>query len=86
MSDSVTPWTIARQAPLFWDSPGKNTGVGCHSLLQGMFLTEESNRNLLHGQVDSLPLSLQGSPNTSIPYAHLPAVGLVMSSCLLTSS
>ena len=23
-----------------WDSPGKNTGVGCHSLLQGIFLTQ----------------------------------------------
>ena len=27
----MTPWTAARQAPLFMDSPGKNTGVGCHS-------------------------------------------------------
>ena len=35
----VTPWTIAHQAPL-WDSPGKNTGVGCHFLLQGIFLTK----------------------------------------------
>ena len=34
----VTPWTIAFQAPL-WNSPGKNTGVGCHSVLQGIFLT-----------------------------------------------
>ena len=24
------PWTVARQAPLSMDSPGKNTGVGCH--------------------------------------------------------
>ena len=31
----VTPWTIACQAPCPWDSPGNNTGVGCHSLLQG---------------------------------------------------
>ena len=23
-----------------WDSPGKNTGVGCHALLQGIFLTQ----------------------------------------------
>ena len=23
-----------------WDSPGKNTGVGCHALLQGLFLTQ----------------------------------------------
>ena len=28
------PWTIACQAPRSWDSPGKNTGVGCHFLFQ----------------------------------------------------
>ena len=33
-----------------WDSPGKNTGVGCHFLLQGIFLTQESNPCLLHWQ------------------------------------
>ena len=31
-----------------WDSPGKNTGVGCHFLLQGIFLTQGSNLHLLH--------------------------------------
>ena len=30
------------------DSPGKNTGVGCHALLQGIFPTQESNLGLLH--------------------------------------
>ena len=29
----ATPWTVARQAPVSWDSPGKNTGVGCQCLL-----------------------------------------------------
>ena len=29
------------------DSPGKNTGVGCHALLQGIFLTQESSLHLL---------------------------------------
>ena len=43
----VTPWTTARQAPL-WNSPGKNTEVGSHSLLQGIFPTEGSNPGLLH--------------------------------------
>ena len=33
-----------------WDSPGKNTGVGCHSLLQGIFLTQGLNPHLLHCQ------------------------------------
>ena len=32
------------------DSPGKNTRVGCHALLQGIFLTQESNRTLLHSR------------------------------------
>ena len=31
-----------------WDSPDKNTGVGCHALLQGIFLTQGSNLGLLH--------------------------------------
>ena len=31
----ATLWTIAH-----WDSSGKNTGVGCHFLLQGIFLTQ----------------------------------------------
>ena len=30
------------------DSPGKNTGVGCHFLLQGIFLTQGLNLGLLH--------------------------------------
>ena len=30
------------------DSPGKNTGVGCHALLQGIFPTQASNPGLLH--------------------------------------
>jgi len=44
-----------------WDSPGKNTGVGCHALLQGIFPIQGSNPCLLHWQVDSLLLSHKGS-------------------------
>ena len=43
-----------------WDFPGKNTGVGCHFLLQGIFLTQGSNLHLWHWQVDYLLLSHQG--------------------------
>ena len=51
----VTPWTPARfLCP--WDSSGKNTGVGCHFLLQGIFPILESLLCLLHWQADSLPL------------------------------
>ena len=49
-----------------WDSPGKNTGVGCHTLLQGIFLSQESNPHLLHWQVDSLPLCHLESPRYHI--------------------
>ena len=31
-----------------WESPGKKTGVGSHSLLQGIFLTQGLNLGLLH--------------------------------------
>ena len=44
------------------DSPGKNIGAGCHFLFQGIFLTQGSNPCLLHWQVDSSLMSLQGSP------------------------
>ena len=44
-----------------WDFPGKNNGVGCHFVLQGSFLTQGSNPNLLHWPVGPLPLSHHGS-------------------------
>ena len=47
-----------------WDFPGKNTGVGCHFLLWGLFLTQGSNPHSLHWQVDSLLLSHWGSLST----------------------
>ena len=38
----ATPYTAAHQAPHPWDSPSKNTGVGCHFLLQCMKVKCES--------------------------------------------
>ena len=38
----ATPETAAHQAPRPWDSPGKNSGVGCHFLLQCMKVKSES--------------------------------------------
>ena len=38
----ATPEMTAHQAPHPWDSPGKNTGVGCHFLLQCMKAKSES--------------------------------------------
>ena len=52
-----------------WDFPGKNTGMRCHFLLQGIFLTQGLNPCLLHWKTDSLPLSHQEIPNT--PYCIL---------------
>ena len=57
------PWTIACQPPLSIDSPGKNTRMGCHFLIQELFPTQGSNLRLLHWQADSLPLSHLGSPD-----------------------
>ena len=42
------------------DSPGNNTGVGCHALLQGVFLTQGSNLDLLHCRWILYHLSHQG--------------------------
>ena len=44
------------------DSPGKNTGVGCHALLQRIFPTQGSNPGLLHCRRILYHLSHQGSP------------------------
>ena len=49
VSDSATLWAvaIACQAPLCpWDSPGKDTGAGCHALLREIFPTQGSNLHL----------------------------------------
>ena len=43
MSDSVRPHRQQlTRLPRSWDSPGKNTGVGCQFLLQGMKVKSES--------------------------------------------
>ena len=61
VSDSLRPTRLL----CLWDSPGKNTGVGCCALLQGIFLTQGSNPNLLHWQMDSLPSDSPGKPYLS---------------------
>ena len=37
-------WTLPARLLCPWDSPGQNTGVGCHALLQGIFPTQGSTR------------------------------------------
>ena len=54
-----------------WDSPSKDTEVGCHALLQGIFPTQGLNRHLLHllhWQVGSLPLAPPGKPHYGATY------------------
>ena len=65
----VIPWTVAHQAPCPWNSLGKNTGLGCHPLLQGIFLAHGSNLHLLyllHFKQIILLLRYQGSPLVSV--------------------
>ena len=52
--------------------PGKNTGVGCHALLQGSFLTHGSNLGLLHCRQILYHLSHQGSPSKCQKVFNLP--------------
>ena len=61
MSDSVRPhrWQPTR-LPHPWDSPGKNTGVGCHFLLQCMKVKSES-------EVTQLCPTLRGPMDCSLP-------------------
>ena len=44
------------------DSPGQNTGVGCHALLQGIFSTQGMNTGLLHCRQILYHLRQQGNP------------------------
>ena len=63
VSNSLRPHGLKPTRLLYlWNSPGKNTGVGCHSLLPGIFLTQGSNPGLLHCRQIPYHLSLQGSP------------------------
>ena len=70
----MNTWAVAHQTPLCpWDSPGNNTGVGCHAFLHGIFPTQRLNPyllHLLHQQADSLPLVPSGKPYKGllIPY------------------
>ena len=82
VSDSVRPhglWPARLLCP--WDSPGNNTGVGSHVLLQGIFLTKGSNPGLLcllRWQAGSLPLTPpgKGNPNWQPSSVFLPGVSV----------
>ena len=73
----MTLWTVAHQAPLSMDFPGKNTGVGCYVLTQGIFPTQGSNLSLLHSQVDSSPLSHKGPNSILMAPLSRPPINLI---------
>ena len=67
------------------DSPGKNTGVGCHAFLQEIFTSQGSNPGLPHYRWILCHLSHQGSPRipkwVPIPSpGHLPDPGIELGS------
>ena len=76
MCDSLQPHGLLPVRLLcLWDSPGKNPGMGCHALLQGIFLTQGLNPHLLcflHWQVGSLPLAQVHSRHLlNVNFIHL---------------
>ena len=63
VSDSLQPhglWPTRLLSP--WDSPGTDTGVGCHALLQGIFPTQGLNPGLCHWKQIVYCLSHEGTP------------------------
>ena len=67
----VTPWIVPTWLLCPWSSPGKNTEVSRHFLLQGILLTQGLNPcllHLLHWQMESLPLQHLGSQYIFIQY------------------
>ena len=64
VSDSFQPHGLYSPSgsSVLGNSPGKNTGVGCQSLLQGIFPTQGSKSGLLHCRQILYLLSPQGSP------------------------
>ena len=67
MSDSLQPHGLQPTRLLCpWNFPGKNTGVGCHFLLQGIFPTR--------GQTQDSCISCKGGFFTTAPYTlHIPS-------------
>ena len=58
------PWTLFHQVLCPWNSPGKNTGVGSHSLPQGIFPNQGSNPGLPHCRQILYHLSHRESQNS----------------------
>ena len=65
-------WTVACQAPLSMGFPRAEYWRGLSFFSPWIFLTQGLNANLLHWQVDSLPLGHLGSPE-SAKYIYIPS-------------
>ena len=66
----VAPGIVAARLLCQWNFPGKNTGVGCHFLFQGIFLTQGLNSSLLQKWSESESRSVVSDSQMSIlnPY------------------
>ena len=58
-----------------WDFPGKDSGVGCHFLLQGIFPTQGLNPGLLHCRQIPYHQNHQGSPELCLLRANYKVMG-----------
>ena len=88
MSDSVRPhrWQPTR-LPRPWDSPGKNTGVGCHFLLQCMKMKSESEfTQSCPTHSDPMDYSLPGSSTHGIFQARVLDWGAIAFSRVFSST
>ena len=75
MSNSLQPHGLEPTRLLRpWDSPGRNTGVGCHFLLQEIFPTQGSNLGLPYCRQTHYHLSQQGSDNLRLRFSHVPSL------------
>ena len=89
MDCSLRPYGVYPTRLLYpWNCPGKNIGVDCHFLLQGIFLTQGSNLcllHLLHWQVDSLSLVPPGISLKAQLVKNPPTICQILSNlhCLL---
>ena len=83
------PWPARLLLP--WDSPGKNTGVGCHFLLQGIFPTQgffpepEIKPRFPALQADSLPCESPGKPNSTVMHIWNTVLQLIVLYCIFES-
>ena len=71
---------VAHQAPL-WDSPGKNTGVGCHFLLQNCALMSKKNEPVKMHWREGRADTWCGKPELELPWGVLSPSSLSLPSC-----